>query len=152
MRFTLQVQGFPAGGTIPPEFTCEGPNHSPALTWAGAPNGTKSFALIMDDPDAPVGVWTHWMLWNIPATMAGLEANQRPPKPIRSGLNDFGKPGYGGPCPPKSHGPHRYFFRLFALDAEDLGLSIGIQRTELDRILTPHVLDRAEYMGRFERK
>ena len=152
MPFTMQVQGFPAGGALPREFTCEGVNHSPALTWSGAPAGTKSFALIMDDPDAPGGVWSHWLLWNIPASVSGLEENARPHRPIRSGMNDFGKPGYGGPCPPQGHGPHRYFFRLFAVDVKDLGLSNGTRRSELDRILVPHILDQAEYMGRFERK
>ena len=152
MAFELKVEGFPGEGTIPRKFTCEGVNHSPPLTWSGAPVETRSFALIMDDPDAPAGVWTHWLVWNVPATVSGFEENAKLQKPIRSGTNDFGKPGYGGPCPPKGHGPHRYFFRLFALNVEDLGLSAGKRRAELERMIAPHVLARAEYMGRFERK
>ena len=151
MSLTLQVQGLPPGGAIPEKFTCEGANLSPALAWSGAPAGAKSFALIMDDPDAPGGVWNHWLLWDIPATISGLEENARPTTPIRSGVNDFGKPGYGGPCPPKGHGPHRYFFRLLAVDVETLDLPAGARRAELDRALAAQVLATAEHMGRFER-
>lgn len=106
----------------------------------------------MDDPDAPGGVWNHWLLWNIPATVSGLEENARPGRPAVSGTNDFGRSGYGGPCPPRGHGPHRYYFRLFALDVGDLGLPSTARRAELDRAMAPHILARAEYMGRFERK
>ena len=151
MSLTLQVQGFPPGGAIPEKFTCEGANLSPALAWSGAPAGAKSFALIMDDPDAPGGVWNHWLLWDIPAAMSGLEENERSEPPVRSGTNDFGKLGYGGPCPPKGHGPHRYFFRLMAVDVETLDLPAGARRAELDRALAAHVLATAEHMGRFER-
>jgi hypothetical protein len=152
MPFAITVGGFPDGAAIPPKHTCEGANSSPPLTWSGAPAGARSFALILDDPDAPGGVWTHWLLWNIPATVSGLEESARPRGPIRAGTNDFGKPGYGGPCPPRGHGPHRYFFRLFALDVEDLGLGAGARREELVRVLGPHILATCEYLGRFERK
>jgi Raf kinase inhibitor-like YbhB/YbcL family protein len=152
MPFTIESQAFPAGGTIPQEFTCEGANYSPALTWTGVPAGTKSFALIMDDPDAPGGVWNHWLLWNIPPTAAGVEENLRPHGTIRTGENDFGKSGYGGPCPPKGHGAHRYYFRLFALNTPKLNLAAGTRRAALDRALASHVLATAEYMGCFERK
>ena len=151
MPFKLAVQEFPAGGNIPREFTCEGVNHSPALTWSGAPEGTKSFALILDDPDAPGGVWNHWLLWNIPGTASQLEENIRPHGALHAGTNDFGKPGYGGPCPPKGHGAHRYYFRLYALNVEKLNVSASAPRAELDRALASHILGRAEYMGRFER-
>lgn len=152
MAFTLKIEAFPNGGQIPQRFTCEGANHSPALSWSDPPAETKSLALILDDPDAPAGVWNHWLLWDIPATMSGLEENLHPQKPILSGTNDFGKPGYGGPCPPKGHGMHRYFFRLFALDVGTLGLSAGARRAQLDRAMDRHILAKAEYMGRFERK
>jgi Raf kinase inhibitor-like YbhB/YbcL family protein len=152
MDFIMRVEGFPAQGSIPVKYTCTGSNHSPALTWSDPPQGTKSFALIMDDPDAPGGVWNHWLLWNIPPTISGLGENAHLPSPARSGTNDFGRTGYGGPCPPKGHGPHRYFFRLFALNVETIGLSAAARRAELDRIMAPHILARAEYMGRFERK
>lgn len=108
--------------------------------------------MIVDDPDAPAGVWNHWLLWNIPVEASGLDENARLYNPMRPGTNDFGKPGYGGPCPPKGHGPHRYFFRLFALDVEDLGLAGGARRPALNRALAPHILATAEYMGTFERR
>jgi hypothetical protein len=152
MAMLLEIEGFPPGGTIPAEFTCAGANHSPAVRWSGAPPGTKSFALILDDPDAPGGTWNHWLLWNIPGTASSLKQGEEPRKPVRSGTNDFGKPGYGGPCPPKGHGPHRYFFRLFALDAAEVDAPAGARRALLDCALAPHILARAEYMGRFERK
>ena len=152
MPLTLEIQAFPAAGIIPKEFTCEGADRSPALTWSGEPEKTKSFALILDDPDAPGGVWNHWLLWNIPVSTSHLEENLRPHGAILSGKNDFGKSGYGGPCPPRGHGAHRYYFRLFALDKEKLDLPAGASRAELDRALAPHILATAEYMGRFERK
>lgn len=152
MSLTLRVEGFSNGGPIPSQFTCAGAGRSPALTWSGAPPGTKSFALILDDPDAPGGVWNHWLLWNIPASKSGLEERERPLQPARSGTNDFGKIGYGGPCPPKGHGAHRYFFRLFALNVEVLDLASGARRAELDQAMAAHILAQAGYMGRFERK
>jgi Raf kinase inhibitor-like YbhB/YbcL family protein len=106
----------------------------------------------MDDPDAPSGVWNHWRLWNIPHKWSGLEEGVVPEPPVLSGMNDFRKPGYGGPCPPKGHGPHRYFFRLFAIDVDDLGLPVGARRAELDSALASHALATAEYMGRYERR
>jgi Raf kinase inhibitor-like YbhB/YbcL family protein len=152
MSFTLLVEGFSEGGAIPAKYTCAGSNYSPALTWSDLPHGTRSLALIMDDPDAPGGVWNHWLLWNIPPTMPGLEENEHLHQPVQSGTNDFGKIGYGGPCPPKGHGPHRYFFHLFALDVETIGLSARARRVELDRVMAPHILAQSEFMGRFERK
>lgn len=151
MPFSLEIQAFPDAGIIPVEFTCEGANHSPALSWSGQPAKTKSFALILDDPDAPGGTWNHWLLWNIPATTSHLQENQRPHGAIRSGTNDFGKAAYGGPCPPKGHGEHRYYFRLFALDIENLNLPAGARREELDRALSAHILATTERIGRFER-
>ena len=152
MAFKLTVAGFREGEVIPKEHTCEGKDTSPALAWEGAPAGTQSFALIMDDPDAPVGTWNHWLLWNIPATTSSLPEAVRPGFIGVDGTNDFGKRGYGGPCPPRGHGPHRYYFRLYALDVADLSLRPGAKRAELDRALQGHVLAEAQYMGRYERR
>ncbi|SRR5581483_568887 len=150
--FTLKVEAFRNGAEIPAVHTCEGENISPALSWSGAPAGTKSFALIMEDPDAPAGTWNHWLLWDIPTDTSSLPQHYRAAGPVHSGVNDFGKTGYGGPCPPKGHGPHRYFFRLYAVDTPSLGVRAGARRKELDQALKPHTLGVAEYLGRFERK
>ena len=151
MSLSLEIEGFDRGGVIPRELTCEGANRSPEVSWSGAPAGTKSYALILDDPDAPGGVWNHWLVWNIPAVVSGLARNAHLEAPVRSGANDFGKRGYGGPCPPKGHGPHHYFFRLLALDVEELDLPEGASRADLDRALESHILGAAEYMGRYAR-
>ena len=149
--FALRIEAFADGGAIPSVFTCEGDNISPALAWGGEPDGTQSFAVIMDDPDAPAGTWNHWLLWDIPARIHSVPEHYRATRPVRSGTNDFGKTGYGGPCPPKRGGPHRYFFRLYALDTPALGVPAGARRKALERILRQHLLGIAEYMGRFER-
>lgn len=152
MVFKLTVEGFREGGVIPREHTCEGDDRSPALTWQDAPRTTKSFALIVDDPDAPMGVWNHWLLWDIPADAARIEAGFKPGALGISGANDFRKTGYNGPCPPRGHGVHRYFFKLHALDVSSLGLAAGANRAKLDAALQGHVLAEAAYMGRYERK
>jgi Raf kinase inhibitor-like YbhB/YbcL family protein len=105
----------------------------------------------MDDPDAPVGVWTHWLLYDIPANVHSLAQGLKPSAVGISGTNDFGRPGYGGPCPPKGHGAHRYYFKLFALDVPTLGLAGGAKRRELDRSLKGRILSEASYIGRYER-
>lgn len=102
--FTLTSGAFASGESIPDLFTCEGDAVSPALTWSGEPAGTRGFALIMDDPDAPDGTWNHWLLWDIPAGHHSLPQHYRAAGPVQSGTNDFGKTGYGGPCPPKRSG------------------------------------------------
>lgn len=152
MAFKLLSSAFPEGGTIPQLHTCEGADLSPALEWSGAPANAKSFVLIMDDPDAPAGTWNHWLLWDIPASAHSLPQGFKPGQTGESGTNDFGKPGYGGPCPPKGHGPHRYFFKLYALDTESLGLRAGAKRADLDRALRNHIVAEAQYMGRYERR
>jgi Raf kinase inhibitor-like YbhB/YbcL family protein len=152
MAFKLMSSAFPEGGTIPKLHTCEGADLSPALEWGGAPANAKSFALIVDDPDAPAGTWNHWLLWDIPASTHSLAQGLKPGQTGESGTNDFGKPGYGGPCPPKGHGPHRYFFKLYALDTESLDLRAGAKRADLDRALRNHTLAEAQYMGRYERR
>jgi len=150
--FTLTSEAFLEGGVVPSVFTCEGENISPALAWSGEPSGTRSFALIMDDPDAPAGTWNHWLVWDIPESVHSLPQHYRRSRPAHSGTNDFGTTGYGGPCPPKGHGPHRYFFRLYALDTPKLGAPNGARRKELECALQKHQLGVAEYMGRFERR
>lgn len=152
MTFKLTIKGFREGDTIPKRYTCEGADLSPALEWEDAPATAKSFALIVDDPDAPAGTWNHWLLWDIPASVQRLDEGFRPGNVGVSGKSDFGRTGYGGPCPPRGHGAHRYFFKLYALDVDSLGLREKAKRADLDRALRGHVLAEAQYMGRYERR
>ncbi len=152
MPLKLFIPAFPEGGTIPRLHSGEGADVSPAVEWSGEPAGTQSYALIVDDPDAPAGTWTHWLVWDIPSSTHSLPQGWRPGPAGVEGTNDFGRLGYGGPMPPKGHGPHRYFFKLFALDVASLGLPAGARRDKLDRTLQGHVLAAAQYMGRFERR
>ncbi|MBI1787245.1 MAG: YbhB/YbcL family Raf kinase inhibitor-like protein [Acidobacteria bacterium] len=152
MGFQLVIAAFAEGGAIPKLHTCEGADLSPALEWSGEPPQTRSFVLIVDDPDAPGGVWNHWLLYNIPPTVHAIAQGYRPDRDGESGVNDFGKLGYNGPCPPKGHGPHRYYFKLSALDVPSLELSAKANRAQLDRALKGRVLAEARYMGRCERR
>ena len=152
MAFQIFSSAFADGGWIPDLFTCQGADVSPPLEWAGEPPEARSFALIMDDPDAPVGVWVHWLLYDIAPRVHNLAQCQKPGSLGVSGKNSWDKPGYGGPCPPKGHGPHRYFFRLYALDVQTLGLAPGAGRDQLQHALKGHVLAEAQSMGRYERK
>jgi Raf kinase inhibitor-like YbhB/YbcL family protein len=152
MAFQLFSSAFPEGGFIPGLHTCQGADLSPSLEWSGAPAETRSFAMALEDPDAPAGVWCHWLLFDIGSKIHNLAQGFRPGSLGISGTNDFGNSGYGGPCPPKGNGPHRYFFKLYALDVHTLGLPAGIKRTELLQALKGHILGEAQYMGRFERK
>jgi Raf kinase inhibitor-like YbhB/YbcL family protein len=146
-EFTLSSEAFAHGDEIPRRHTCEGEDISPALAWGGPPAGTRALALIVDDPDAPRGTFTHWVAWNIDPMVGGLAEGESAPA---EGRNDFGAAGWSGPCPPPGHGAHRYFFRLHALDAEvRLGFRAG--RPELERAIAGHVLTTAELMGRYER-
>jgi len=153
MPFTLKSSAFAAGAEIPKKLTCEGPDVSPPLEWSGPPAKTAGYALIMDDPDAPVGTWMHWVLWNLPANThslpEGVPKREQLDTGARQGRNDFRKIGYNGPCPPPGNA-HRYFFRLYALDAT-LNLAPGATRQELDTAMKGHVLGGAEYMGTFRR-
>jgi hypothetical protein len=145
--FTLTSSVWENGQEIAQRHTCDGDDLSPPLRWSGAPEQTRSLALIVDDPDAPVGTFTHWLAWAIEPASGGLgEAEAAPVE----GRNDFGSVGYRGPCPPPGHGSHRYFFRLHSLDAE-VELEAGAGRTDLERALEGHVLEVAELMGRYER-
>jgi Raf kinase inhibitor-like YbhB/YbcL family protein len=152
MAFQISTAAFPEGGIIPKLHTCEGADLSPALEWRGEPAGTRSFALVVDDPDAPGGVWTHWLLFNIPASIHALAQGVKPGATGVDGNSDFGKPGYGGPCPPRGHGPHRYFFKLYALGVDSLGIKPGAKRAEVDRAMRGHVLAEAQCMGHYERR
>ena len=153
MAFSLSSQNFENGSDIPKKFTCDGEDVSPELSWEGPPAGTKSFALIADDPDAPSGTWTHWVAYDLPATLRQLpEAVPKQaaePGGGAQGINDFGKTGYGGPCPPPGK-PHRYFFKLYALDTK-LDLKSGAARQQLERAMEGHVLGQAELMGTYKR-
>ncbi|HUJ24310.1 MAG TPA: YbhB/YbcL family Raf kinase inhibitor-like protein [Bryobacteraceae bacterium] len=152
MAFKLIIPAFSEGSIIPKLHTCEGADLSPALEWSGDPAETRSFALIVDDPDAPAGTWNHWLLYDIPPAVHSLAQGYKPGQGGVNGTNDFGKPGYGGPCPPRGHGPHRYFFKLYAVRDASLGLKPGVKRAELERALKGKALAEAQYMGRYERK
>ncbi|MEW6582177.1 MAG: YbhB/YbcL family Raf kinase inhibitor-like protein [Actinomycetota bacterium] len=144
---TLTSRAFPDGAGIPRRHTCEGDDLSPPLAWDGIPAGTRSLALTVDDPDAPGGVFVHWLAWGIPPTAAGVAEGERAPV---EGRNGFGTTGYRGPCPPRGHGPHRYVFSLHALDA-DLALPAGAGVDEVRRAIAGHELAAARLVGVYER-
>ena len=156
MALTLSSTSFAHQGEIPSQYTCEGKDISPPLAWSGAPEKTKSFALIMDDPDAPdpkapKRVYVHWVLYNLPASASGLAEAVQPaklPAGTKEGKNDWGRTGYGGPCPPI--GRHRYFHKLYALDTvlADLGTPT---KKELEAAMEGHVLARAELIGTYQK-
>ena len=145
---SITSSSFQAGGDIPAKFTCNGTNVSPELQISGVPNEAKSLVLIVDDPDAPRGLFTHWIVWNIDPKTTRIAEKSAPATGVQ-GTNDFGKPNYGGPCPPS--GTHRYFFKIFALDAK-LELKPGARRGELDAAMRGHVLAQGELMGRYSHK
>lgn len=153
MTLELNTSAFKPGGDIPVQFTCDGSDTSPALSWNTAPEGTESFALVMDDPDAPRRTWVHWVLYDVPATERALRKGIPPEGTLssgaRQGRNDFGNLGYGGPCPPPGPG-HRYYFKLYALDTR-LDLRAGATRAELDRSMRGHIRAHAELIGRYRR-
>ncbi len=153
MSFQLTSPAFKEGGTIPTKHTCEGPDVSPRLQWTGTPTGTRSFVLIADDPDAPVGTWVHWVLYNLPADLQEL-AEGIPPKDTTpgggvQGINDFRKVGYGGPCPPPGK-PHRYYFKLYALDTA-LSLKPRATKAQVLEACQGHTLAEAQLVGQFGR-
>ncbi len=153
MSLTATTKAFSSGGAIPKSYTCDGVDTSPDLSWSGAPMGVLSFALIADDPDAPVGAWTHWLIWNIPAQSTelpkGVSRDETLGDGARQGRNDFRRIGYSGPCPPPGK-LHRYLFKLYALDAK-LGLKSGATKNELERAMKGHVLAQGELMGKYGR-
>ncbi len=152
----ISSSAFAANGMIPAKYTCDGDNVSPPLEWSGIPDGAKSLALIVDDPDAPDPaapkmVWVHWLLYNLPPDSRGLPEGARPgelPEGTRQGMSDFKRPGYGGPCPPI--GRHRYFHKLYALDVVLPDLNTPDKRA-LEAALGGHVLAQAELIGTYSR-
>ena len=156
MALVLTSPAFREGAAIPAKHTCDGADTSPQLAWGGAPPGTAALALIVDDPDAPAGTWVHWVLYNLPGNLAGLpegvaKSDQLPQLGgALQGKNDFRRVGYGGPCPPPGR-PHRYFFKLYALDAA-LPLRAGATKQEVERAMAGHVIGEARLMGTYARK
>ena len=142
----ISSSAFTDGGSIPRKYTCDGNNVSPALAFAGVPNGAKSLALIVDDPDAPGGTFDHWIVWNIPPATTSIGDGQVPEG--LSGRNGFGKSGYGGPCPPS--GEHRYYFKLYALDTT-LQIPRTASKSDLENAMKGHTIADAQMMGRYKR-
>ena len=151
----FKTKSFKPSETIPAKYTCDGADVSPDLTWESAPSETKSFALICDDPDAPGGTFTHWVLYGLDATITALPENlpkkeETDSPKCKQGTNDFGKVGYGGPCPPRGS-IHRYFFKLYAVDA-DIQLSPKAKKRELETAIKGHILAQAELIGTYQRR
>ena len=146
-EFALESTAFQHAQAIPSRYTCEGEDASPPLRWTNVPEGTRSLALILDDPDAPGGIFTHWIAWGLDPAAGGLGEGEPAPG---EGRNDFGTTGYRGPCPPRGHGPHRYAFRLYALDGEP-ELAAGAAKPELQQAIEQHVLTTADLVGTYER-
>lgn len=153
MAFEIRSSAFKHGEPIPRRYTCDGDDVSPPLEWTDPPDGTKSFVLINDDPDAPAGTWVHWVLFNIPATARslpeGVSDDREFPDGSRNGRNSWNRLGYGGPCPPS--GTHRYFFKLYALDTV-LDLPPGATKAQVLDAIEGHVLAQAELMGTYRRR
>lgn len=153
MSLSISSSAFNEGDRIPDKYTCEGEDISPQLTWRDAPEGTKSFTLICDDPDAPMGTWDHWLIYNIPADSEGLSEAVPTDESLtdgsKQGLNSWEKKSYGGPCPPPGD-PHRYFFKLYALDTM-LTLTGDADKSTLENAMQEHILAEAQLMGTFSR-
>jgi len=148
----IQSSAFKEGEMVPSKFTCDGENISPQLSWNDFPKGTKTFALIVDDPDAPGGTFVHWVLCNIPFNISELPEGvelQTISKRIFQGTNHFGEADYGGPCPPR--GTHRYYFKLYALDIE-VQLKAGAGKNDLLKAMDDHIISEAQIMGKYERQ
>jgi len=153
MAFELKSKAFNANEIIPKKYTCDGDDVSIPLSWDDPPAGTKSFALVVDDPDAPAGTWVHWVLYDLPADARslgeGVARQEAAPGGAKQGRNDFGNIGYGGPCPPK--GPaHRYFFKLYALD-QPTGLRPGVTKQELVDAMKGRILAETQLVGIYKR-
>jgi Raf kinase inhibitor-like YbhB/YbcL family protein len=148
----IKSKAFTEGGMIPAKYTCDGENVSPPLEWTNAPSSTKSFALISDDPDAPVGTWVHWVIYNIPPEVTKLDEHIKSEKEFKTGMrqgnNDWPKIGYGGPCPPS--GTHRYYFKLYAVDAL-LDLKPGATKAQVLQAMKGHILAEAQLMAKYRR-
>ncbi len=154
-KMEIKSPAFSNGGNIPMKYTCDGEDISPLLEWSNVPAGAKSIVLIMDDPDAPMGTWVHWVIYNIPATVKSLP-ERFPTKDIMKdgttqGRNSWGRIGYGGPCPPPPTGAHRYFFKLYAIDKK-LDLGPGATKEAVLQAIKGHILSEAEVMGKYKRR
>jgi Raf kinase inhibitor-like YbhB/YbcL family protein len=153
MPIQVTSPAFSEGSTIPKKYTCDAEDLSPALAWSGLPEGTQSLALITHDPDAPVGDWVHWVIYDIPAKLSGFPEGVAKSPTVQGigtqGINDSSKTGYNGPCPPKGK-PHRYFFMLFALDAA-LNLKPGATHADLEKAMRGHILAQGQLMGKYSR-
>jgi len=153
MSIIATSPSFKDSSLIPMKHTCEGEDSSPAITWSGIPEGTKSIAIVCDDPDAPLGTWVHWVLYNLPPTVQGLPEGIAKVETLadgtRQGINDFGRIGYGGPCPPRGS-THRYYFRVYALDQAFFPGSRATAKA-LAKAMEGHVLASGVLMGRFAR-
>jgi Raf kinase inhibitor-like YbhB/YbcL family protein len=157
MKLSITSTAFSEGQPISQKYTCQGSDISPPLAWipqGGTPAAIKSFALIMDDPDAPIGTWVHWVLYDLPATVTGLPENTPKSQELlngaKQGLNSWPRLGYGGPCPPPGK-PHRYFFKLYALDTM-LNLKPGATKKDVEAAMKGHVLAEGQLMGTYQRK
>jgi Raf kinase inhibitor-like YbhB/YbcL family protein len=152
MAFQLITTAFKSNGSIPKKYACDGTDVSPPLSWNAPPVGTKSLALIVDDPDAPAGTWVHWVLYDLPAETRELAEGTSKDAELRNGArqgqNDFREIGYNGPCPPRGS-EHRYFFKLYALDRK-VNLKPGATKKDLERAMKGHILANAELVGRFQ--
>ncbi|MCD6500585.1 YbhB/YbcL family Raf kinase inhibitor-like protein [bacterium] len=144
----IESSAFKENQSIPEKYTCDGENVNPLLKISEVPEAAKSLVLIVDDPDAPMGTWVHWTVWNVSSKTTEIPENSVPEGAIE-GMTDFGKPGYGGPCPPS--GTHRYFFKLYALDTT-LGLSSSAKKVDLEKAMEGHILDKAELIGLYSRQ
>jgi len=152
MDLRITSDAFVNNGMIPSRYTCDGADISPSLKWSKGPEGTKSYALIADDPDAPVGTWVHWVIYNIPSDVTSLPEDLPKTKTLDNGavqgINDFKRYGYGGPCPPG--GTHRYFFKLYALDTM-IDAGPGLTKRQLLKNMEGHILAKGELMGKYSR-
>lgn len=155
MAFTLKSADFKDGGAIPRQFTCDGDDISPELSWTDPPAGVLSYAMIVEDPDAPMGTFLHWVVYDIPAEWKGLKKGMTgtdgKDKGVKQGKTDFGAPGWGGPCPPKRHGNHRYIFTLKALDTPALGLPNAAERFDVEKAMDGHILAQSRLIGIYQR-
>ncbi len=153
MEIKITSSAFEEGGTIPSKYTCDGADISPPLQWDSVPDGTVSIAIISDDPDAPMGTWVHWVLYNLPADVNHLSENmpddETLPDGTRQGLTDFGKTGYGGPCPPG--GIHRYYFKIYALDKK-IDVAVVIDKEGLLKNMEGHIIAQGQLIGKYKRQ
>lgn len=151
MTFRLTSPAFADGAPIPVRYTCDGDERTPLLTWSDPPAGTKSFVLIADDPDAPRGTFTHWVLYNIPGDTSELGESVGDGTVGLAGRNSFGRTGYGGPCPPPESDAHRYRFNIHALDVPTIGSEKGQTREDVEGLISDHVLGVARLVGTYRR-